>query len=236
MESERLFKIEYPFLSSKAFYSISYNKLDQGRIPLRMEAPLFKATRRCIDIMVSVLVIALILSWLTPILALLIKSDSSGPVFFLQRRNGKNKKIFTCIKFRSMVVNKDADLRPVKESDSRITQIGKLLRKYCIDELPQFINVLRGDMTIVGPRPYMISENTLYEKLITNYAFRYYVKPGITGLGQLSGFSSEDHLQKMNRRTFWDIFYIHNWSPALDLHIVYQTLVLCFVLNKRHDS
>jgi putative colanic acid biosynthesis UDP-glucose lipid carrier transferase len=181
--------------------------------------------KRIIDIFFATFVIVCILSWLIPIMAILIKYDSEGPVFFLQRRNKRNGNIFSCIKFRSMVINEEADLLPAAENDTRITRIGKFLRDNYLDELPQFFNVLWGDMSVVGPRPHMISENLRYDEIVEHYAYRNKVKPGITGLAQVLGYvGSTEGIQKMQDRVNMDIFYVRHWSLKLDIIILYHTI------------
>ncbi|WP_282042242.1 exopolysaccharide biosynthesis polyprenyl glycosylphosphotransferase [Winogradskyella flava] len=182
--------------------------------------------KRGFDILFSSLVIVFILSWLTPIVAILIKLESKGPVFFKQSRNGFNYKEFDCYKFRSMMPNKDAHLYQVTRGDARITKIGKFIRKTSIDELPQFFNVLFGDMSIVGPRPHMVSHTHMYAKKIDKFMVRHFVKPGITGLAQISGFRGEVESDKdIIGRVKLDIFYIENWSLILDIKIIIQTFV-----------
>ncbi|WP_299332727.1 undecaprenyl-phosphate glucose phosphotransferase [uncultured Psychroserpens sp.] len=182
--------------------------------------------KRIFDIFFSSLVIIFILSWLTPIIAILIKIESKGPVFFKQSRNGFNYKEFDCYKFRSMTPNKDAHLFQATRGDQRITKIGKFIRKTSIDELPQFFNVLFGDMSVVGPRPHMVSHTNIYAKKIDKFMVRHFVKPGITGLAQVSGFRGEIETDKdIIGRVKYDIFYIENWSILLDLKIITQTFV-----------
>ena len=182
--------------------------------------------KRIFDIVFSSLVIIFILSWLTPIIAILIKLESRGPVFFKQSRNGFNYKEFDCYKFRSMTPNKDAHLYQATRGDQRITKIGKLIRKTSIDELPQFFNVFFGDMSVVGPRPHMVSHTNMYAKRIDKFMVRHFVKPGITGLAQISGFRGEIETDKdIIGRVKYDIFYIENWSLLLDLKIITQTFV-----------
>jgi lipopolysaccharide/colanic/teichoic acid biosynthesis glycosyltransferase len=181
--------------------------------------------KRSTDIIFSAVIIVVLLSWLIPIVALVIKLTSRGPVFFLQKRNKRNGEIFTCIKFRSMVVNADADILPAKKNDKRVTRVGKFLRKKYIDELPQFFNVLWGDMSVIGPRPHMISDNVKYEKNIDGYFFRHKVKPGITGLAQVLGYvGCAEDLQQMKDRVNMDIFYMRHWSFKLDMIILYRTI------------
>ena len=166
------------------------------------------------------------LSWLTPILAILIKLESKGPVFFKQSRNGFNYQEFDCYKFRSMTPNKNAHLTQAKKGDQRITKMGAFIRKTSIDELPQFFNVLFGDMSVVGPRPHMVSHTNLYAQRIDKFMVRHFVKPGITGLAQVSGFRGEVETDDdIISRVKYDIFYIENWSLLLDLKIISQTLM-----------
>ncbi|OXS18961.1 undecaprenyl-phosphate glucose phosphotransferase, partial [Pseudomonas fluorescens] len=139
----------------------------------------------------SLFVIVFLMSWLTPLIALIIKLESKGPVFFVQKRNGLDYKEFTCFKFRSMVPNNKAHLEQVTRGDQRITKIGRFLRKTSIDELPQFFNVLLGSMSVVGPRPHMVSHTHMYAERIDKFMVRYFVKPGITGLAQVSGYRGE---------------------------------------------
>jgi len=192
-------------------------------IPL--DDPLSSLLKRAFDIVFSLAVIVLILSWLTPLIALVIKVESKGPVFFTQLRNGYNFKSFNCFKFRSMVKNSNADLEQVTRGDTRITIFGKLLRKTSMDEMPQFFNVLVGDMSVVGPRPHMLSHTDMYAKKIDKFMVRHFVKPGITGLAQVSGYRGEVESDKdIIGRVQHDIFYIENWSFFLDLKIIFQTL------------
>ncbi|RLD28161.1 MAG: undecaprenyl-phosphate glucose phosphotransferase [Bacteroidetes bacterium] len=182
--------------------------------------------KRAFDILFSLTVIIFLLSWLTPIIAIFIKLESKGPVFFKQSRNGFNYKEFDCFKFRSMTPNKDAHLHQATRGDQRITKVGKFLRKTSLDELPQFYNVLFGDMSIVGPRPHMVSHTNMYAKKIDKFMVRHFVKPGITGLAQTSGFRGEVETDKdIIGRVKYDIFYIENWSLLLDLKIIFQTLL-----------
>ncbi|MCL4161672.1 UNVERIFIED_CONTAM: hypothetical protein GTU68_054755 [Idotea baltica] len=185
-----------------------------------------KFIKRIFDILFSSFIIIFVLSWLTPILAILIKMESKGPVFFKQSRNGFNYKEFDCYKFRSMMPNKDAHLYQATKGDLRVTKVGAFIRKTSIDELPQFFNVLFGDMSVVGPRPHMVSHTNMYAQRIDKFMVRHFVKPGITGLAQISGFRGEIETDKdiINRVKF-DIFYIENWSILLDLKIILQTVV-----------
>jgi putative colanic acid biosynthesis UDP-glucose lipid carrier transferase len=150
---------------------------------------------------------------------------SPGPVYFKQLRNGMNGKEFTCLKFRSMRVNADAGKVQATKDDPRKTKFGTFMRKTSIDELPQFINVLRGDMSLVGPRPHMLSHTKEYSALINKYMVRHLVKPGITGLAQVTGFRGETkELSQMEGRVRQDIWYVENWSFFLDIRILFLTV------------
>ncbi len=160
------------------------------------------------------------------LIALAIKLDSKGPVIFRQRRHGYNNCVFEVLKFRTMTVLEDGDaVAQAKKGDKRATRVGKFLRRTSMDELPQLINVLRGDMSIVGPRPHALAHNSYYEDLVENYANRHRVKPGITGWAQIHGFRGETETpEKMADRVRYDLEYIDNWSIWLDLKIVLVTL------------
>jgi putative colanic acid biosynthesis UDP-glucose lipid carrier transferase len=182
--------------------------------------------KRFFDIVFSLFIIMFFLSWITPIIALLIKIESSGPVFFKQTRNGIKYKEFTCYKFRSMVENIDAHIQQATKNDKRVTKIGKILRKTSLDELPQFYNVLIGNMSVVGPRPHMIKENERYSKSVNKFMVRHFVKPGITGLAQVKGFRGEiETNEDIINRVKFDIYYLENWSLILDLNIVFLTTI-----------
>jgi len=181
--------------------------------------------KRFFDIAFSFIGIVCVLSWLTPVMAILIKSGSKGPVFFLQKRMGRNGKIFRCFKFRTMIVNEDADERQAEENDDRVTRIGKFLRATNIDELPQLLNVLIGDMSLVGPRPHMLSDCMRFSFVVSSYQFRTLVKPGITGLAQIKGYRgpAKDYESIMNRY-YWDAVYIRKAGPWLDIKIAGETI------------
>ena len=198
--------------------------LSLREIPL--QEPIYKFLKRVFDIIFSSSVIIFILSWLTPLVAILIKLESKGPVFFKQARNGFNYKEFYCYKFRSMTPNSEANFYQATRGDQRITNIGKFIRKTSIDELPQFFNVLFGDMSVVGPRPHMVSHTDMYAKRIDKFMVRHFVKPGITGLAQISGYRGEVERDKdIIGRVKFDIFYIENWSLLLDLKIIFKTAI-----------
>lgn len=181
--------------------------------------------KRLFDIAFSTLVIVFILSWLVPIIAILIKLNSKGPVFFTQMRSGKNNMPFKCIKFRSLKVNDEAHSKQVTKDDSRMTKLGKFLRKSNLDELPQFFNVFMNDMSIVGPRPHMLKHTEDFSHLYKQYMVRHFVKPGLTGWAQVHGFRGEIRENKLLRKRIeHDIWYLENWSLWLDIRIVLLTV------------
>ncbi len=182
--------------------------------------------KRAFDLAFSSVFIILVMSWLTPLLAFIIKLDSKGPIFFLQQRSGKENKPFNCMKFRTMVVNADANTKQATMNDPRITRLGQFLRRTSIDELPQFINVFLGSMSIVGPRPHMLKHTDEYSKLIEKFVGRQYVNPGITGLAQCLGYRGEIRdLADMENRVRLDRYYIENWSFWLDIKMILLTVV-----------
>jgi putative colanic acid biosynthesis UDP-glucose lipid carrier transferase len=185
--------------------------------------------KRLFDILFSVFVIVFILSWMSPLLFILIKFDSKGPLIFKQTRDGLNGKHFICYKYRSMYLNDLADDIQATKQDERITKFGTFLRKTSIDELPQFINVLLGEMSVVGPRPHMQSQTKKYAKIVDKFMVRHFIKPGITGLAQVRGYRGEvEKNEDMGNRIKLDIFYIENWSFLLDLKIIGQTVINVF--------
>ena len=189
--------------------------------------------KRALDIVVSFLVIVFILSWLTPLLGLLILLESRGPVFFSQLRTGKNKKPFYCYKFRSMRINKDADVKQATQSDKRVTRIGKFIRRTSLDEFPQFLNVLKGNMSLVGPRPHMLKHTTDYSKVVDEYMIRQFLKPGITGWAQVNGYRGEiTNPEQIQMRVNKDLWYLENWSLWLDIQILFLTVYQIFKGDK----
>jgi len=197
--------------------------LDLRKVPLDTEYA--RLVKRIFDIVFSSLIIIGVLSWLSPLLYILIKLESPGKLFFKQKRNGLKREVFWCYKFRSMSVNKSSDTQMATKNDARITRIGKFLRKTSIDELPQFFNVFLGEMSVVGPRPHMELHTWDYEDSIDKYLVRHFVKPGITGLAQIKGFRGEiTNKEDILNRVRLDIFYVEKWSLALDLKIISQTI------------
>lgn len=181
--------------------------------------------KRSFDIAFSIFTIFFILSWLVPLIAIIIKLESKGPVFFTQLRSGKNNNPFLCYKFRSLKVNVDAHEKQVSRDDNRYTRLGKFLRKSNIDELPQFLNVFRGEMSIVGPRPHMLKHTEEYSQMLNSYMVRHYVKPGVTGWAQINGYRGEIKKKKdLRGRIEHDIWYMENWSMWLDLRIIILTI------------
>jgi putative colanic acid biosynthesis UDP-glucose lipid carrier transferase len=184
------------------------------------------ATKRFVDIFISSLVCITLLSWMIPLLGLIIKLSSKGPVFFIQKRVGFAGKPFYCLKFRTMVINAEADFKQASQEDQRITKIGKLLRNTNLDEFPQFINVLMGDMSIVGPRPHMHADADKFSAVIPQYKTRYLVKPGITGLAQVKGYRGMVNCyEDIFHRYQFDAFYIRNANFGLDLRIIRLTAI-----------
>jgi len=180
--------------------------------------------KRLTDILFASFFILFILSWLLPIISLLIKMDSRGPVFFLQKRTGRGGQPFICYKFRTMVINADADKIQAEEYDARITGIGLFLRMSNIDEFPQFINVLLGSMSIVGPRPHMYADCKKFSLLVPEYKFRNMVKPGLTGLAQVKGYHGLTQTREsVLLRYRWDRYYINNMGFLLDAKIIIKT-------------
>jgi putative colanic acid biosynthesis UDP-glucose lipid carrier transferase len=186
-----------------------------------------RLAKRIFDIVFSILVIVFILSWLYPLIAILIKRQSKGPVLFKQLRTGKKNEPFWCYKFRSMYVNIGDESQQARKDDDRITPIGKFLRRTSLDEMPQFFNVLMGKMSVVGPRPHMIKHTTDYNDHINNFMVRHFVKPGITGLAQVSGLRGETKkVSDMKRRVTTDIMYVQRWSLITDIKICLITVLV----------
>ncbi|GAB0155640.1 undecaprenyl-phosphate glucose phosphotransferase [Chryseobacterium sp. Alg-005] len=231
-EANKVYVSLIPSITQSDFflYDLAYIQtqpvLNQAKYPLDFYANFL--VKRVFDIIFSILVLTFICSWLFPIIALLIKSTTKGPVFFLQKRYGFHEEVFTCIKFRTMVVNEESSTKTTQENDSRITKIGKFLRKTSLDEMPQFINVLRGEMSVVGPRPHMLAVDHYYKPKIGRYSLRSMVNPGITGLAQVNGLRGDfgNVEVEMNKRVLADAFYVRNWSFVLDMVIILKTILL----------
>jgi Undecaprenyl-phosphate glucose phosphotransferase len=181
--------------------------------------------KRLFDIAFSLFIIFFVLTWLFPILALIILIESRGPVLFIQVRSGRDNHPFKCYKFRSMRVNNESDRKQASRNDKRITKVGAFIRRTSIDELPQFFNVLIGNMSVVGPRPHMISHTEQYAKLIDTFMVRHFLKPGITGWAQIKGLRGETNTtEAMMERVEADVWYLENWSFLLDLKIIFLTI------------
>lgn len=190
-----------------------------------LENPFLQVFKRLFDILFSLAVILFVFPWLFPIIIIAIKTSSPGPIFFKQKRSGEGNIPFTCLKFRTMRVNSAADAKQAHKKDPRITKIGAILRKTNLDEFPQFLNVLAGSMSIVGPRPHMLKHTEQYSALLSNYLVRHYSKPGITGWAQVNGFRGETkELIEMKKRVEYDIYYIENWNFLLDVKIIFLTV------------
>ncbi|MES2266923.1 MAG: undecaprenyl-phosphate glucose phosphotransferase [Bacteroidota bacterium] len=185
--------------------------------------------KRAFDVIVSSFVILFILSWLYPILAIIIKLQSPGPVIFKQQRSGRNNLPFWCYKFRSMRMNEDSGRRQAGKNDERVTPIGRFLRKSSLDEFPQFFNVLFGYMSLIGPRPHMLAHTEQYRAIIDKYMIRQFLKPGISGWAQVNGFRGETkETRLMEQRVEHDIWYMENWSLMLDIRIMFMTVINIF--------
>ncbi len=214
-----------------SFYTKPQSLLFIGNIPLLsirdepLQSLFNRMVKRGFDVLFSLLVIVLIFTWLFPILALLIKIESKGPIFFKQLRSGRDNVQFWCYKFRSMKLNDNANLIQATKSDVRITKIGRFIRKTSLDEFPQFINVLLGNMSVVGPRPHMIAHTQEYSSLVDKYMIRHFVKPGITGWAQVSGYRGEiTKVEDLKKRVEHDIWYIEHWSLFLDFQVILLTV------------
>jgi putative colanic acid biosynthesis UDP-glucose lipid carrier transferase len=233
-QSAENFCMRFRFVPDIHFFvnkSVYFDNIDEIPVLSLRSEPLedfgVQTKKRFFDIVFSLTVTVLLLSWLVPIIAILIKLDSKGPVFFLQDRSGKNNEPFKCIKFRSLAVNKESDSKQVTKGDTRITKLGRFLRKSSIDELPQFFNVLKGDMSVVGPRPHMLKHTEEYSSIIMKYMIRHYQKPGVTGYAQVNGFRGEIKTEEqLIKRIEYDVWYIENWSIWLDLKIIIKTVVV----------
>jgi len=209
------------------YYDDSLMVLNVNKLPFDFIENFY--LKRIFDILFSFFVCLFILSWLIPILWVIVKLESKGPLVFKQGREGLNGKEFTCYKFRSMRMNKQSSEIHASKNDIRVTKVGTFLRKTSMDELPQFFNVLLGDMSVVGPRPHLESLSLEYQKDVGDYLKRYIVRPGITGLAQISGCRGEIRKRSdIKNRVRFDIFYIENWSFLLDIKIIIKTVLNVF--------
>jgi len=194
-----------------------------------LQSPYNRIMKRAFDIVFSVLVLIFCFPPLFIIVGFLIKVSSRGPILFKQKRTGQYGQIFECYKFRTMTINKEADSKQAEKDDPRTTKIGSFLRRTNLDEFPQFVNVIMGDMSVVGPRPHMLMHTALYSQLVDKYMIRHLVKPGITGWAQITGYRGETRtLEQMEGRIKRDVWYLENWSFFLDLKIVFVTIINMF--------
>jgi putative colanic acid biosysnthesis UDP-glucose lipid carrier transferase len=193
--------------------------------------------KRAFDIVIASILVITLLSWMYPVIYLLISISSRGPVLFRQRRAGLNGRVFNCIKFRTMHVNDYADTHGAIPDDLRITPVGRWLRRTCLDELPQVLNVLKGEMSIVGPRPHMLLHHIQFSKMLPEYDFRHTVKPGITGLSQIRGFhGSIMNYHCIHGRTRLDLFYIRKATLWLDIKILFKTMGIVISPKKKEHG
>jgi len=218
-----------PELVNHQFKNFFISKLIDIPVIEINELPLDKlynrVLKRIFDIVISSFVIVFILSWLIPLFGLIIKLQSKGPILFTQSRNGENGIPFKCFKFRSMIINKQSDKVFADHNDKRLTKFGRFIRITALDELPQFINVFTGDMSIIGPRPHPILLNKEYERKIEKFNKRHQFKPGITGLAQINGFRGKIKTHSdMNSRVKLDRYYFKNWSFYFDIKIFFSTM------------
>ena len=206
----------------KEAFTLQHNEQLMDAVENRRRTFLF--VKRSIDLVVSLVITLAILSWLLPLLAIMIKIDSRGPVFFRQKRTGYRGRTFDCFKLRTMQVNPEAHDLQAALNDPRITRMGRFLRVSNLDELPQFINVLLGDMSIVGPRPHMLSDSDYFSELFPGYYNRYLVKPGITGLAQINGFRGPTpNVRSVYKRLQWDLYYVEHATTGMDVRIIILT-------------
>lgn len=213
----------------------SANIVNYGEIPVIQIHPgplshwYNRVVKRIFDLGVSILVMVSVMSWLTPLLWIASLFGSREGVFFRQQRTAIDGREFTCLKYRSMRNNPQADQKAATRDDKRVTPLGRFLRKTSIDEIPQFINVLKGEMSVVGPRPHMLKHTEEYRKLIKRFMLRHTVKPGITGLAQVNGYRGEiTTITDIEKRVEHDVKYIENWSFNLDLRILLKTFLVLF--------
>lgn len=186
----------------------------------------YRIIKRIFDIVVAAVVLIFIFSWVSLIIACCIKIYMPGPIIFKQRRTGKNGRIFICYKFRTMSANNQADEYTDPLSNKYL--LGNFLRRTSLDELPQFWNVIKGDMSIVGPRPHMLVHDEEYMQTIPNYGLRYIVTPGITGWAQVNGLRGENKFERVKMRVEFDLWYIQHWSVWLDIKIILRTIGVMF--------
>lgn len=222
------------FTSDPGLVVVNYGESISPKQSVHWSEPTQIFLKRSLDVVLSLLVLVFILSWLFPVIAILIKTSSPGPLLFKQLRHGRDNVPFYCYKFRTMRVNDTADTQQAVRNDPRVTRVGAFLRRSSLDELPQFINVLKGEMSIVGPRPHAVKMNEVFSEEIENFMFRHAVKPGITGLAQSRGFRGETaDFYDIHSRCKLDMFYIKHWSFLLDLQIIFWTPISLVMKNQR---
>ena len=216
-------KTEYLPYTFTPFEIAEANKIYQNSVD---DKKIYFFLKRSADLIISLFFSVFILSWLLPIIAILIKADSKGSVFFFQKRVGKNGVLFTCYKFRTMVINDFSDDIAATENDLRITKVGNFLRKTNIDEFPQFINILFGSMSLIGPRPHMVADCKRFTLIIPEYNSRNFIKPGITGLAQVKGLHGPaKNFDSIFLRYQYDTFYVRNASLLIDIRIIKKTII-----------
>lgn len=218
-----------PHFNTELFKTYSLTRFEDISIvdvnDLPLDGVMNRVVKRTFDVCFSIFVLVFVLSWLYPLLGILIKFESRGPILFRQLRHGKGNTPFVCYKFRTMLVNSTADTKWASKGDPRITKMGAFLRRTSLDELPQFLNVLIGNMSIVGPRPHPIPLNESYQNRVHKFTQRHASKPGITGLAQAMGYRGEIRkFHQMSSRVKLDRFYLQNWSFFLDLKIIVLTV------------
>jgi len=221
------------------FFEFDLSYIETQPVLVRVQFPLDNLVnsllKRTFDLLFSALVLVFICSWLFPVIAVLIKLRDKGPIFFVQKRYGFHDQIFNCIKFRTMRVNGECTTKTTEPDDERITKIGKFLRKTSLDEMPQFLNVLKGEMSVVGPRPHMLLIDDFYKPKIGRYSVRSLVKPGLSGLAQVNGLRGDngDMEIAMQKRILADTFYVKKWTMSLDMVIIIKTIIL-LITGDRH--
>lgn len=214
----------YPQLQHDGQQAISISAFSVNEVNL-LHYTVFDFLKRIFDVVFSLVVIVTVLSWLLPLLTIVIKATSKGPVFFKQKRTGFKGKEFYCYKLRTMHVNVEADTQQANNNDTRTTKPGKFLRNTNIDELPQFFNVLMGDMSVVGPRPHMVYHTIQFSRQIKEYPLRHYVKPGVTGLAQVKGWRGPTPaIRHIYKRVQWDVYYVKHRGILLDSYILFATI------------
>lgn len=217
---------------NREFYQKGIELEKYGQIPVinaaavPLDDPFNQVVKRIFDIVFTLILTFTVLIWLIPVIMILIKLDSKGPAIYKQLRAGKGNKPFMCLKFRSMVTEKDDKFVQAKQNDPRVTRIGKILRKTSLDEFPQFFNVLKGEMSVIGPRPHPLKLNDDYALLVRKLNSRHYVKPGVSGLAQCMGYRGETkNVLEMKHRITLDRFYVENWSLLFDIRIIFKTVM-----------